>query len=203
VWNRFAAGLGTGLMVVGIGACSSPPPAASPQAGTLPSGTAQVTIDNKDIPRTYAVHCTSIESLRMIATGDVTAGATALVSNKDALTAQSVGIQDLGGFTGSYMEGLQGRAQVTMSGQTYTIRGTAEGFDTDNPSARTTGTFVIKVACEHHRRLADSSGEGLTVTRRVDDHFARWAPGFKRRPARGLRGSYSLCSSRLMRPVSR
>ena len=73
VWNRFAAGLGTGLMVVGIGACSSPPPAASPQAGTLPSGTAQVTIDNKDIPRTYAVHCTSIESLRMIATGDVTA----------------------------------------------------------------------------------------------------------------------------------
>ena len=83
----------------------------------------------------------------MIATGDVTAGATALVSNKDALTAQSVGIQDLGGFTGSYMEGLQGQAQVTMSGQTYTIRGTAEGFDTDNPSARTTGTFVIKVAC--------------------------------------------------------
>ena len=106
-----------------------------------------MTIDNKDIPRTYAVHCTSIESLRMIATGDVTAGATALVSNKDALTAQSVGIQDLGGFTGSYMEGLQGRAQVTMGGQTYTIRGTAEGFDTDNPSARTTGTFVIKVVC--------------------------------------------------------
>jgi ipoprotein LpqH len=147
VWNRFAAGLGSGLMVVGIGACSSPPPAASPQAGTLPSGTAQVTIDNKDIPRTYAVHCTSIESLRMIATGDATAGATALVSNEDALTAQSVGIQDLGGFTGSYMEGLQGQAQVTMSGQTYTIRGTAEGFDTDNPSARTTSTFVIKVAC--------------------------------------------------------
>jgi hypothetical protein len=134
-------------MVVGIGACSSPLPTASPQAGTLPSGTAQVTIDNKDIPRTYAVHCTSIESLRMIATGDVTAGATALVSNRDALTAQSVGIQDLGGFTGRYMEGLQGRAQVTMGGQTYTIRGTAEGFDTDNPSARTTGTFVIKVVC--------------------------------------------------------
>ena len=102
---------------------------------------------NKDISRTYAVHCTSIEWLTMIATGDAAAGATALVSNEDALTAQSVSIQDLGGFTGSYMEGLQGRAQITMSGQTYTIRGTAEGFDTDNPSARTTGTFSIKVAC--------------------------------------------------------
>jgi ipoprotein LpqH len=43
----------------------------------------------------------------MIATCDATAGATALVSNKDALTAKSVGIQDLGGFTGSYMEDLQ------------------------------------------------------------------------------------------------
>jgi lipoprotein LpqH len=83
----------------------------------------------------------------MIATGDATAGATALVSNEDALSAQSVGIQDLSGFTGSYMEGLRGRAQIAMSGQTYTIRGTAEGFDTDNPSATTKGTFVIKVAC--------------------------------------------------------
>ena len=52
-----------------------------------------------------------------------------------------------GGFTGSYMAGLGGKADVTMNDQTYTIRRSAEGFDTDNPSQRTTGTFTIRVAC--------------------------------------------------------
>lgn len=106
-----------------------------------------MTIDNKDIPQTHAVSCTSIESTTTIATGNAAAGVTALVSNENALTAQSVSIQDLGGFTGSYVEDLQGQAQVTMRGQTYTIHGIADGFETDNPSTRTTGTFTIKIAC--------------------------------------------------------
>jgi len=51
------------------------------------------------------------------------------------------------GFTGSYNAGLGGDAEVTMTGRTYDITGTADGFDTENPSFRTSGEFSIKVAC--------------------------------------------------------
>ena len=70
-----------------------------------------------------------------------------MVSNKAGLTAESVSINNLGGFTGSYNAGLGGNAEVTMAGSTYDITGTADGFATDNPSFRTGGTFAIKVSC--------------------------------------------------------
>jgi hypothetical protein len=146
VENRFVAVPAVALFVVGIGGCSSPP-APSPPPGTLSAGTAQVTINDKDMPITHAVACTPSGSLTTIATGDAAAGVTALVSNGVAVTAKSVIIHDLGGFTGSYSEGLDGRAEATMSNRTYTIRGVAYGFNADNPSARTTDTFAVKVAC--------------------------------------------------------
>ena len=34
-----------------------------------------------------------------------------------------------------------------MTGRTYDISGTADGFHTDNPSFRANGTFAIKVSC--------------------------------------------------------
>ena len=39
------------------------------------------------------------------------AGVSAMVSNKDELIAESVGIRDLGGFTGSYNAGLGGTGE--------------------------------------------------------------------------------------------
>ena len=80
-------------------------------------------------------------------TGDQASGISALISNKDELTAAAVGINNVGGFTGSYNSGLGGTAKVTMTGRTYDIIGTADGFDTANPGFRTSGTFAIKVAC--------------------------------------------------------
>lgn len=99
------------------------------------------------MPETHTATCTSIGSSTAIATGTPTEGLDVVVSNKEGLTVRSVNIRDLGGFTGSYVEDLQGQAQVTMSGQTYTISGTAYGFEADSPSARTNSTFAIKVAC--------------------------------------------------------
>ncbi|ETZ43825.1 hypothetical protein L837_3947 [Mycobacterium avium MAV_061107_1842] len=69
------------------------------------------------------------------------------VSNESPLTAKTININNLDGFTGSYAEHLQGAAEVTLHGYTYTIRGRAEGFNTDNPSLRSTDSFTIKVAC--------------------------------------------------------
>jgi hypothetical protein len=145
VQKRFFNATAAALIAAAIGACSSSPPASPP--GALPAGTARVTINNRALPATTAVKCAPIGSLTTITTGDTAAGVTALVSNGAGLTAKSVSINDLGGFTGSYMEGLDGKTDVTMTGETYIIRGTADGFDTDNPSMRTTGTFAIQVAC--------------------------------------------------------
>lgn len=86
-------------------------------------------------------------SLTTITTGDDASGSTVVISNAEELITESVSIRELGGFTGSYNRGLGDEAEVSMTGNTYTVSGTADGFATDKPSFRTTGTFTIKVAC--------------------------------------------------------
>jgi ipoprotein LpqH len=130
-----------------LAGCSSQPPEPALQKGELVAGTAKVTVNGQDIGTTEAVQCTAAGPLTTIATGDQTSGITTLVSNKDELTTEAVGINNVGGFTGSYNAGLGGTAKVTMTGRTYDITGTADGFDTANPSFRTSGTFTIKVSC--------------------------------------------------------
>jgi ipoprotein LpqH len=133
--------------ITAIGGCSSEPPNYEPPPGTLVAGTAQVTVNGQDTGTTEAVQCSSTGSLTTITIGDQASGVTAMVSNRDELTAESVGINNLGGFTGSYNAGLGGTAKVTMTGRTYDITGTADGFDTAKPSFRSSGTFAIKVSC--------------------------------------------------------
>ncbi|MDT5104986.1 MAG: ipoprotein LpqH [Mycobacterium sp.] len=133
-------------ILAAVAGCSSPPPA-KPQPGTLVIGTAAVTVNDANAGSTDAVACSAAGPLTTITTGDGESGVAALVSNKGELTAESVSIHNLGGFTGSYNAGLGGEATVTMTGRTYDITGTADGFATDNPSFRTNGTFAIKVAC--------------------------------------------------------
>src|SRR3977135_3847254 len=130
-----------------VAGCSSGPPDYKPAPGTLVAGTAQVTVNGKNTGTTEAVQCTPAGSLTTITTGDHASGVTALVSNKDGLPPAAVDINNVGGFTGSYNAGLGGTAKVTMTGRTYDITGTADGFNTDNPSFRTAGTFAIKVSC--------------------------------------------------------
>jgi hypothetical protein len=135
-----------GATAIAVAGCSSPPPA-KPQPGTLVVGTAQVTVNDADAGTTHAVQCSAAGSLTTITTGDDQSGVTAMVSNEDGLTAESVSIRNVGGFTGSYNAGLGGEANVTMTGRTYAITGTADGFATDKPSFRANGTFAIKVSC--------------------------------------------------------
>ena len=137
----------TAAATLALAACSSGPPAYQPAPGTLVPGTAQMTVNGQNIGTTEAVQCTPAGSLTTIITGDQTSGITSLISNKDELTAASVSINDVGGFTGSYNAGLGGTAKVSMTGRTYDITGTADGFETANPSFRANGTFAIKVAC--------------------------------------------------------
>ena len=138
--------LATVVAACGATACSSPPPARH-EPGTLVIGTARVTVDGTEAGTTDDVSCTTAGPLTTITTGDDQSGSTSIVSNEDTLTAETVSINDLAGFTGSYNAGLGGESTVTMTGRTYTISGTAEGFRTDNPSFRADGSFTIMVAC--------------------------------------------------------
>jgi hypothetical protein len=145
--RRASAAMVGAAALAAVAGCSSSTPDYRPPAGQLVAGTAQVTVNGQDVGTTEAVQCTPAGTMTTISTGDAGSGVSAVVSNADALTVRAVGIRDLGGFTGSYNEGLGGKAAVTMSGRTYEITGTADGFATDNPSFRTSGTFAIRVSC--------------------------------------------------------
>ncbi|MDT7654937.1 MAG: ipoprotein LpqH [Pseudonocardiales bacterium] len=133
------------LVAAGAAACSSP--AASPPPGEIPPGTARVTINDRALPVVNAVKCLPIRSLTTIAAGNAAKGITAQVSNEAGLEAKTLTINDMGGFTGRFTSGLEGKADVSMAGRTYVIRGTADGFDAANPSVRTASTFAIEVSC--------------------------------------------------------
>jgi hypothetical protein len=133
--------------VLVLAGCSSGPPDYQPPPGTLAAGTAHVTVNGEDAGSTDAVQCDATGPLTTITTGDPASGVTAMISNQEDLVAESVSIRDLGGFTGSYNAGLGGEAKVTMTDRTYDISGTADGFKTDDPSFRVSGTFAIKVSC--------------------------------------------------------
>jgi ipoprotein LpqH len=143
--KRFFNAAAAVLVAAGATACSSP--SASVPPGEIPAGTAKVTINDRALPATTSVKCVPIGWLTTITTGESAAGVTALVSNETNLLAKSVSINGVGGFTGRYMKGIEGRADVSMAGRTYVIRGTADGFNADNPTVRTTGTFAIRVSC--------------------------------------------------------
>lgn len=134
-----------------LAGCSSQPPEYQPPPGALIAGTAQVMVNGQDTGTTDSVQCDSAGTLMIITTGDPddpqASGISAMVASEDELIVREVGIRNLGGFTGSYNDGLGGQASVTMTGRTYDIQGTADGFETANPSFRTTGNFQIKISC--------------------------------------------------------
>ena len=129
------------------GCSSSPPPEYQPPEGALIPGTAQVTVNGQDAGTSYAVNCMTVGSLTMISTGGDQSGVYTMVSNAGDLDVRLLRLTDLGGFTGSYNQGLDGTASVRMTDRTYDIDGTAVGFDLDDPSFRSTSDFRVKVAC--------------------------------------------------------
>ena len=144
--KRFIASASLLLVAGGVGGCSYPAPVARPQ-GTLPAGTAEVSINGAGQGKTNAVSCSTTRNLTTINTGDEVAGTTSSVDSADGLAVQFAEITNVGGFTGSYWADLGPAAKVVMNGGTYQMTGSATGFNADNPSARVTQTFSIRVTC--------------------------------------------------------
>jgi ipoprotein LpqH len=102
------------VTAVVLAGCSSQPPEYQPPPGALVAGTAQVTVNGQDTGTTDAVQCDSAGTLMIINTGDrfdpQASGISAMVASEDELVVREVGIRNLGGFTGSYNDGLGGEA---------------------------------------------------------------------------------------------
>jgi ipoprotein LpqH len=133
------------VVIAGVGCSSQAPNRRAP--GTLPAGTAELSVNGGTARVTDAVQCESIEWMRTIKTGDEASGVTVMLSNAKKLVAEFVRFHNLDGFTGSYDRHLQGEAAVAMTGPTYRIAGTAVGYADAKPTERTTQPFELRVSC--------------------------------------------------------
>jgi hypothetical protein len=140
VQNRIVAAIAAVLAVAGLGACTSRPP-------TQISSTASVTVNGNDA-NFHVVKCGQIGWTRTIDIGGNFAGAKIVIDEgAQPATAQSVRIQNLGGFTGMYSRGGSSSADMSMSGDKFTITGTANGFKTDKPNEAASAEFKIIATC--------------------------------------------------------
>ena len=137
--NRIVAAAAA-LTVALLGACTSQPP-------TQLSSTASVTVNGND-RNFHVVKCGQLEWTRTIDIGSDFAGAKVVVDEgAQPATAESVRIRNLGGFSGMYSRGGDGDADMSMTGDKFTVTGTANGYKSDKPSEPATATFKIVVTC--------------------------------------------------------
>lgn len=145
--TRWALNAFVAAAALTVAGCSSQPSDYQPPPGGLIAGTAQMTVNGQDTGTTDLVQCSTVGPMTMIKTGATNAGAFAMIMTEDKQVVRIVRIQDMGGYTGSYNSGLGGEASVSMNARTFEISGTADGFETAEPSFRAPGSFKLKVAC--------------------------------------------------------
>lgn len=126
--HRPTAAVGSAALIVAcLAGCSSSKAPSAPAAG--------VTINGSNALQTQTVHCRQLQWTWMIDIGtDDGPNSSGAQINLDAggrqPTAMSVHIHNVGGFSGIYSQG-NGEADVRVSGETFTVSGTANGIHTD------------------------------------------------------------------------
>jgi lipoprotein LpqH len=139
VRNRIAV-VAAAVTVALLGACTPRPP-------TQLSSTASVTVNGNDA-NFHIVKCSQLQWTRTIDIGGNFAGAKVVIDEgAQPASAESVQIRNLGGFTGMYSRGGDGDADMSMSGDKFTVTGTASGYKTDKPGEPSTAKFKIVVTC--------------------------------------------------------
>jgi hypothetical protein len=137
--NRLVAAAAV-MLVAGVAGCSSPPAA-------LGGTTAKVTINGENKGDANAVSCTQTGWTWTIKTPDAAKGFSAALDTGGEVTVESVNFHDFGGFTGTFIKGDIGDAEVTGNGGKFTITGSADGNFTETPSNAVTATFRIEASC--------------------------------------------------------
>lgn len=137
--NRIVAAAAV-LTVAFVGACTSRPPSQI-------AGRASVTVNGND-RSFHVVKCGQREWTRTIEIGSDFAGAKLVIDESaQPATVESVHIQNLGGFSGMYSRGGDGDAGMSMTGDKFTVSGTANGYMSAKPGEPATATYKISVAC--------------------------------------------------------
>lgn len=151
--GRFASALAAALFYTGLAllagvlaGCSTVAPPQK-QPGELNAGASEVTIAGAVVARSTSVICSPEGAVTTIETGSKNEGTTSTVGSDGGLAAKSVVVRNVGGFSGSYWEGLGDAGEVTMKGRTYMITGTAMGYSANDPTHRKPESFSIQVAC--------------------------------------------------------
>lgn len=136
--------------MAGLAACSSQEPNHPSQAS--------VTINGNTVASKQTVTCAQQANnlpgadprwYWTIAVGDrdVSGIRATLNGSSDKLTAESVHILNLGGFTGTYTKDDNGEASASYGSETFTITGTANGFNAYQPQEPAKATFKIVATC--------------------------------------------------------
>ncbi|BCI53346.1 hypothetical protein NIIDNTM18_26240 [Mycolicibacterium litorale] len=137
--NRIVMVFGAASMAA-LTACGGSPPA-------LGTRTAEVTVNGERAAK-IPVECSQAGWNWLISDfGEETPGFSASLSTGEKVTAHSVEIRDLEGFTGAYWEGTVGDGKATIDGRTITITGTAKGEFADNPATAAEATYEIQTTC--------------------------------------------------------
>jgi ipoprotein LpqH len=127
------------VAIAGTSACTE-------QETKLPQPTARVTL-NGNSRTTHAISCMQVQWTLTVA---ITAGpgrVRAVVELEgEKPTPTSVDIADFDGFTGTSGQGV-GNVDIAFADNTYTITGTAQGSNPDDPSKPKTATYRIEAEC--------------------------------------------------------
>jgi ipoprotein LpqH len=140
VGGRFVTAMVTALVVVA--SCSG----CFTRDEKVTQKTARITVDNN----TRASHAITCNQVQWLLTADISAAPASvrvllkLDSEKPKL--ESVNINNFAGFTGVADAGA-GDARVVFANNTYTITGTAEGSQLNDPRVSVTAPFKIEMGC--------------------------------------------------------
>lgn len=140
--NRIVVLAAAGLLVAGAAGCSSDKQPNHPSQ-------ASVIINGNTVASQKAVSCSQQHWYWTISIGDQQVSGVKAMVNKtdDTFTAQSVHITNLGGFTGTYAKGDGNDASASFSADTFTITGTASGYNTYKPNEPANAKFKIVATC--------------------------------------------------------
>jgi hypothetical protein len=140
VQNRIAA-VAAAFVVVALSACSTT------QSPARLASTGSVSVNGNDV-KMHSVRCSQLEWVRTIEIGGEVSGATVVIDqHATPVTATSVRIQNLGGFTGMWSPHDGSTANATLNGDTFTVSGSADGYKSDKPTEPATADFKITASC--------------------------------------------------------
>ena len=105
---------------------------------------ASLTIDGAEQGRNLPLQCNQLQTSWFLDIADANNEATAIVDVKgDKASVETVKIRGFGQFSGSYFQGADGSADVTMLNRIFTITGTIMGTGTADHKARTVQFKII------------------------------------------------------------